>query len=93
MKEKKTKKNKRRSISKEIEELEERLKETGSLREQAVMSALIVENVKTEAGRRIIFNTTQEIVGAMDWVMNLGETGKNLSSFSNNTISSNSIRP
>jgi hypothetical protein len=44
--------------------LEERLKETGSLREQAVMSALIVENVKTEAGRRIIFNTTQEMVGA-----------------------------
>jgi hypothetical protein len=39
MKEKKTKKNKRRSVSKEIEELEERLKETGSLREQAVMSA------------------------------------------------------
>jgi hypothetical protein len=64
MKEKKTKKNKRRSVSKEIEELEERLKETGSLREQAVMSALIVENVKTEAGRRIIFNTTQEMVGA-----------------------------
>jgi hypothetical protein len=64
MKEKKTKKNKRRSVSKEIEEFEERLKETGSLREQAVMSALIVENVKTEAGRRIIFNTTQEIVGA-----------------------------
>jgi cell shape-determining protein MreC len=64
MKEKKTKKNKRRSVSKEIEELEERLKETGSLREQAVMSALIVENVKTEARRRIIFNTTQEMVGA-----------------------------
>ena len=64
MKEKKTKKNKRRGVSKEIEELEERLKETGSLREQAVMSALIVENVKTEAGRRIIFNTTQEMVGA-----------------------------
>jgi chemotaxis receptor (MCP) glutamine deamidase CheD len=64
MKEKKTKKNKRRSVSKEIEELEERLKETGSLREQAVMSALIVEDVKTEAGRRIIFNTTQEMVGA-----------------------------
>jgi hypothetical protein len=64
MKEKKTKKNKRRSVSKEIEELEERLKETGSLREQAVMSALIVVNVKTEAGRRIIFNTTQEMVGA-----------------------------
>jgi hypothetical protein len=63
MKEKKTKKNKRRSVSKEIEELEERLKETGSLREQAVMSALIVENVKTEARRRIIFNTTQEMVG------------------------------
>ena len=64
MKEKKTKKNKRRSVSKEIEELEERLKETGSLREQAVMSALILENVKTEAPRRIIFNTTQEMVGA-----------------------------
>ena len=64
MKEKKTKKNKRRSVSKEIEELEERLKEAGSLREQAVMSALIVENVKTEAGRSIIFNTTQEMVGA-----------------------------
>ena len=64
MKEKKTKKNKRRSVSKEIEELEERLKETGSLREQADMSVLIVENVKTEAGRRIIFNTTQEMVGA-----------------------------
>jgi cell shape-determining protein MreC len=64
MKEKKTKKNKRRSVSKEIEELEERLKETGSLREQAVMSALIAENVKTEARRRIIFNTTQEMVGA-----------------------------
>jgi chemotaxis receptor (MCP) glutamine deamidase CheD len=59
----KTKKNKRRSVSKEIEELEERLKETGSLREQAVMSALIAENVKTEACRRIIFNTTQEMVG------------------------------
>ena len=64
MKEKKTKKNKRRSVSKEIEELEERLQETGSLREQAVMSALILENVKTEAPRRIIFNTTQEMVGA-----------------------------
>jgi hypothetical protein len=64
MKEKKTKKNKRRSVSKEIEELEERLKETGSLREQAVMSALTAENVKTEARRRIIFNTTQEMVGA-----------------------------
>jgi hypothetical protein len=58
MKEKKTKKNKRRSVSKEIGELEERLKETRSLREQAVMSALTVENIKTEAGRRIIFNTT-----------------------------------
>ena len=64
MKESKTKKNKRRSVSKEIEELEERLKETGSLREQAVMSALIVENVKTEARRRIIFNTTQDMLGA-----------------------------
>ena len=31
MKEKKTKKNKRRSVSKEIGELEERPKETGSL--------------------------------------------------------------
>ena len=40
MKEKKTKKNKRRSVSKEIEELEERLKETGNLGEQAVMSPL-----------------------------------------------------
>jgi hypothetical protein len=58
MKEKKTEKNKRRSVSKEIEELEERLKETRSLREQEVMSALTAENVKTEAGRRIIFNTT-----------------------------------
>ena len=60
----KTKKNKRRSVSKEIEELEERLNETGSLREQAVMSALMAENVKTETRRRIIFNTTQEMVGA-----------------------------
>jgi hypothetical protein len=64
MKEKKTKKNKRRSVSKEIEELEERLKETGNLGEQAVMSALTAENVKTEAGRRINFNTTQEMVDA-----------------------------
>ena len=64
MKEKETKKNKRRSVSKEIEELEERLKETGSLREQAVMSTLTAENVKTEAGRRIIFNTTQDMLGA-----------------------------
>jgi hypothetical protein len=64
MKEKKTKKNKRRSVSKEIEELEESLKETRSMREQAVMSTLTAENVKTEAGRRIIFNTTQEMVGA-----------------------------
>ena len=63
MKEKKTKKNKRRSISKEIEELEERLKETGSLREQAVMSALTAEKVTTEAGCRIIFNTTQDMLG------------------------------
>jgi hypothetical protein len=62
MKEKKTKKNKRRSVSKEIEELEERLKETGSLRVQAVMSTLTAENVKTEAGHRIIFDTTQEMV-------------------------------
>jgi hypothetical protein len=62
MKEKKTKKNKRRSVSKEIEELEESLKETRSMREQAVMSTLTAENVKTEAGRRIIFNTTQEMV-------------------------------
>ena len=59
-----TNKNKRRSVSKEIEELEERLKETGSLREQAVMSTLTAENVKTEAGRRIIFDTTQEMVDA-----------------------------
>jgi hypothetical protein len=64
LKEKKTKKNKRRSISKEIEELEERLKEIRSLREQAVMSALTAENVKTEAGPRIIFNTNQDMVGA-----------------------------
>lgn len=64
MKEKKTKKNKRRSISKEIEELEERLKEFRSLREQAVMSALTAENVKTEAGPRIIFNTNQDMLGA-----------------------------
>lgn len=64
MKEKKTKKNKRRSVSKEIEELEERLKETRSLREQAVMTALTAEKVKTEAGRRIIFNTTQDMLGA-----------------------------
>jgi hypothetical protein len=64
MKEKKTKKNKRRSVSKEIEELEESLKETRSMREQAVMSTLTAENVKTEAGRRIIFNTTQEMVDA-----------------------------
>jgi hypothetical protein len=62
MKEKKTKKNKRRSVSKEIEELEERLKETGSLRVQAVMSTLTAENVKTEAGHSIIFDTTQEMV-------------------------------
>ena len=60
----KTKKNERRSVSKEIEELEERLKETGNLGEQAVMSALTAENVKTEAGRRIIFNTTQDMLGA-----------------------------
>lgn len=60
----KTKKNKRRSVSKEIEELEERLKETGSLREQAVMSTLTAENVKTEAGRRIIFDTAQDMLGA-----------------------------
>ena len=60
----KTKKNKRRSVSKEIEELEERLKETGNLGEQAVMSALTAENVKTQAGRRIIFNTTQDMLGA-----------------------------
>jgi hypothetical protein len=64
MKEKKTKKNKRRSVSKEIEELGERLKETRSMREQAVMSALTAENVKTQAGRRIIFDTTQEMVDA-----------------------------
>jgi hypothetical protein len=64
MKEKKTKKNKRRSVSKEIEELEERLKEAGSLRDQAVMSTLTAENVKTEAGRRIIFDTNQEMVDA-----------------------------
>lgn len=64
MKEKKTKKNKRRSVSKEIEELEERLKETGSLREQAVMSTLTAENVKTEADRRIIFDTAQDMLGA-----------------------------
>ena len=63
MKEKKTKKNKWRSVSKEIEELEKRLKETRSMREQAVMSALRAENVKTEAGRRIIFNTTQDMLG------------------------------
>jgi len=60
----KTKKNKRRSVFKEIEELEERLKETRSLREQAVMTALTAEKVKTEAGRRIIFNTTQDMLGA-----------------------------
>ena len=60
----KTKKNERRSVSKEIEELEERLKETGNLGEQAVMSALTAENAKTEAGRRIIFNTTQDMLGA-----------------------------
>ena len=64
MKEKKTKKNKRRSVSKEIGELEERLKETGSLREQAIMSTLTAENVKTEAGRRIIFDTAQDMLGA-----------------------------
>ena len=64
MKEKKTKKNKRRSVSKEIGELEKRLKETGSLREQAVMSTLTAENVKTEAGRRIIFDTAQDMLGA-----------------------------
>ena len=64
MKEKKTKKNKRRSVSKEIEELEERLKETGSLREQAVMSALTAGKVKTEAGSRMILNTTQDMLGA-----------------------------
>ena len=64
MKEKKTKKNKQRSVSKEIEELEERLNETGSLREQAVMSTFTAENLKTEAGRRIIFDTTQEMVDA-----------------------------
>ena len=64
MKEKKTKKNKRRSVSEEIEELEESLKETRSMREQAVMSTLTAENVKTEAGRRIIFNTTQDMLGA-----------------------------
>jgi hypothetical protein len=64
MKDKKTKKNKRRSVSKEIEELEERLKETENLGEQAVMIALTAENVKTEAGRRIIFNTTQDMLGA-----------------------------
>lgn len=63
MKEKKTKKNKWRSVSKEIEELEKRLKETRSMREQAVMSALTAENIKTEAGRRIIFNTTQDMLG------------------------------
>ena len=34
------------------------------MREQAVMSALAAENVKTEAGRRIIFNTTQDMLGA-----------------------------
>ena len=64
MKEKKTKKNKRRSISKEIEELEERLKENRSLREQAVKTALTAEKVKTEAGRRIIFNTPQDMLSA-----------------------------
>ena len=64
MKEKKTKKNKRRSVSKEIEELEERLKETRSLREQALKTALTAEKVKTEAGRRIIFNTSQDMLGA-----------------------------
>ena len=59
----KTEKNKRRSVSKEIEELEERPKETRSLREQEVMSALTPENVKREAGRRIIFNITQDMLG------------------------------
>jgi hypothetical protein len=46
------------------EELEERLKENVSLREQAVKTALTAEKVKTEAGRRIIFNTTQDMLGA-----------------------------
>jgi hypothetical protein len=64
MKEKKTKKNKLRSVFKEIEELEDRLKKIRRLREQAVMNALTAENVKTEAGHRIIFNATLDMLGA-----------------------------
>jgi hypothetical protein len=64
MKEKKTKKNKLCSVFKEIEELEDRLNKIRRLREQTVMNALIAENVKTEAGHRIIFNATLDMLRA-----------------------------